>query len=77
MFKKGEIVKVNKWSSSFYPFETYDPLNQIFPKQYRLFGEFSFVGIILSVMPDACEVWVSNLETTFYIFYKDIEKCED
>ena len=77
VFQQGEIVRVNKWSPSFYPFEVYDPANRIFPKQHRLFGEFVFVGIVLEVMPEFCEVWVANLQTTHFIFHKDIAKCQD
>jgi hypothetical protein len=76
-FKIGEIVKVNKWSSSFYPFEVYDPSNMTFPKQHRLFGEFSFLGIIIDILDDMCHIWVVNLEKTYYIYNKDIEKCQD
>jgi hypothetical protein len=76
-YNVGEIVKINKWSPSLYPYEVYDPVNTIFPKQHRLFGEYCFLGIVLGISEDMCEVWVLNLEKTYYIFNKDIEKCQD
>jgi hypothetical protein len=76
-YKIGDIVKVNKWSPSFYPFDVYDPANMVFPKQHKLFGEFSFLGIIIDIFDDMCQVWVLDLERTYFIFHKDIEKCQD
>lgn len=76
-YKIGEIVKVNKWSPSFYPFECYDPSNNIFPKQHMLFGEFCFMGIMLETYTENCYVWVMNLERKYYLYYKDVQKCQD
>ena len=76
-YNVGEIVRINKWSPSLYPYEIYDPANSIFPKQHKLFGEYCFVGVVLNISDDMCEVWVLNLEKTYYIFNKDIEKCQD
>jgi hypothetical protein len=76
-YEIGEIVKINKWSLSFYPFECYDPSNSIFPKQHRLFGEYVFLGVITELDAEMAYVWVLNLEKNCYIYYKDIQKCQD
>jgi hypothetical protein len=76
-YKIGEIIKVNKWSPSFYPFECYDPENGVFPKQRMLFGDYSFIGVILELNAEMCYVWVMDLERCYYLYYKDVEKCQD
>jgi hypothetical protein len=76
-FQIGEIVKVNKWSPSFYPFECYDPSNNIFPKQHRLFGEYVFIGVILELGAEMAYIWVMDLQRKCYLYYKDVEKCQD
>lgn len=76
-YEIGEIVKINKWSLSFYPFECYDPSKNIFPKQHRLFGEYVFLGVIMKLDAEMAYIWVLNLEKNCYIYYKDIQKCQD
>jgi hypothetical protein len=76
-YEIGEIVKINKWSLSFYPFECYDPSNSIFPKQHRLFGEYVFLGVITELDAEMAYIWVLNLEKNCYIYYKDMQKCQD
>lgn len=76
-YQIGEIVKVNKWSPSFYPFEAYDPANGIFPKQQMLFGDYSYLGIVLELNTEMCYLWVIDLERKIYLYYRDIQKCQD
>ena len=76
IYEIGELVKVNKWSASFYPFEIYDPAKGIFPKQQMLFGDYSFMGVVLQLHAEMCYVWVMDLERFYYLYYKDVEKCQ-
>jgi len=73
----GELVKINKWSQSFYPFECYDPNRNVFPKQHGLFGEYSLLGIVLEKQSETCLIWVVNIESKFYLSYGDIQLCQE
>lgn len=75
VLQQGDLVSVNKWSLSFYPYESYAAGTSL--KQQRgLFEEFSFIGVVMEPAAEMCLVWVLNLEKQYYFYYDDIKSID-
>jgi hypothetical protein len=73
MFKKGDLVWVNKFSPSF----TSHLLADTPIRQQTLFKEYSLLGVVMEVYPDICYVYTTETEKYKYIYKEDIIKCQD